>query len=79
MNLDNISNKHMKKIANYLRVQGGRQIVEPGYSNHVTLKGKVLENLYSLSYSTFDVKDGVEKRPIVYADAESVVSAVIDA
>ena len=80
LHLNNISNKHMKNIAKWLRVHGGRNCVEPGYSNEVTRVGKQLADLYKLETHTFEGKEGVKvQRPIIYADAEELVAAVTDA
>ena len=37
-----ISNRHMKSIAQRLRVHGGRSSVELGFANHITQKGQIL-------------------------------------
>ena len=78
--LNNISNKHMKNIAKWLRVHGGRDSVEPGYANTVTKVGQKLADLYKLEYHNFEGKEGIKvKRPVVYADAEELVATVTDA
>ena len=77
--LNNISNNHMKKVAHWLRVHAGRASVEPGYKNHVTKKGQSLSDLYKISYHDFEGQDSGIQLPVIWADAEELLSAVTDA
>lgn len=80
MYLNNTSNKHMKGIAQWLRVYGGRSCVEPGFANHITEKGRVLSDQYNLSSHTFEGGDGKEVTlPVVWAKAEALLDAVAEA
>ena len=49
------------------------------YYNHASNKGKILEGLYKKGTFEFDVEKTnlEEKRPVVYADAEELVEAVV--
>ena len=78
LHLNNISNRHMKGIAKWLRVHGGRSIVEPNFANHITKKGMILSDLYNLSKLSFEDGDETVERPVVWANAEDLLSAVAD-
>ena len=45
LHLNNISNRHIKGIAKWLRVHTGRKSVEPGFATHITRKGQALCDL----------------------------------
>ena len=45
IHLNNISNRHMKTIAKWFRVHGGRKSVKPEYANEVTKVGQILAEL----------------------------------
>ena len=78
--LNNISNRHMKTIANYLRVRAGRTAVEPGFANHLTKKGQKLSDLYKLSWHQFEAGDDQQVNlPVVWANAEDLLSTVSEA
>ena len=78
--LNNVSNQHMKGIAKWLRVKLGRKAVEPGYKSHLVEKGQLLSDLYNISHHNFDIGDGKQEvRPVVWGNAEALISAVADA
>lgn len=73
----------MKKITNFIRTTAGKKSVPFYYRDHASQKAKVLEEIYQCGFADFDVEKKVpsqkEKRPVVYADAESLLSAVLEA
>ena len=79
IHLNNISNKHIKNIAQWLRVHGGRSSVEPGFANHISKKGQTLSNNYKLSYHTFEEGEGKSDKPVIWAKAEDLLAAIADA
>ena len=42
--LNNASNKQMRHLTQWLRVNCGRKSAVPGYANHVSINGKKLED-----------------------------------
>ena len=77
--LNNISNSHMRQVAQWIRVHAGRASVEHGYKNHLTKRGQSLSDMYHLSYHNFEGDDSSLKRPVFWADAEHPLAAVTDA
>ena len=77
--LCNASSKDMKKIVNWVRVSAGRNAIPPYYREHMQATGRSLESLYNITHAEFDL-EGKEKkreqRPVVWADAESLLDAV---
>ena len=65
--LNNISNSHMRQVAQWIRVHAGRASVEPGYKNHVTKRGQSLSDMYHILYQNFEGDDLDVKRPVVWA------------
>ena len=53
-------------------------IVEPNFANHITKKGMILSDLYNLSKLSFEDGDETVERPVVWANAEDLLSAVAD-
>ena len=79
IHINNISNKHMKAIAQFIRANIGRKCVEPGYANHITEKGQTLADIYHLSHHEFEDNDKKVTLPVVWANAEEVISTISDA
>lgn len=77
------SSRQMKKVTNFLRSNAGKHSV-PAYYNttHVNENSKKLENVYQSGIFEFEVgqKTNVkEKRPVVWADSEELLQAVLKA
>ena len=75
----------MRGIAQWIRTNVGRKAIEPAYATHITEQGKILSDIYHLSYETFDVEKGEkekkekrEVRPVIWGDAEQLVTSVAD-
>lgn len=77
-----VSGNQMKKIANFVRCGVGRKSIPPHYAKHLSDKSKVLENVYKHGIYNFDCENDSSKqkhpRPVVYADAEEILDAVIE-
>ena len=69
----------MKAIAQFIRANIGRKCVEPGYANHITEKGQTLADIYHLSHHEFEDNDKKVTLPVVWANAEEVISTISDA
>lgn len=68
----------MKKLTNFLRCNVGRKSVPPFYEKHLSENSNALENIYKEGIDEFDTKNGKEKMPVVWADAEELLEAVIE-
>ena len=69
----------MKKLTNFIRSSAGQDSVSPNYYEHMHKKGNILKPLYKNGVYKFDVEkqDKKEDRPVVWADAESLVDKVV--
>lgn len=82
--LDNVrvnlgfSSKEMKKVTNYLRSNVGKNSVPAHYAKHMSKKSKILKDVYKLETLEFECKGKKKcKRPVVFADAEELLDAVV--
>lgn len=84
--LDNFQNNtgaslnQMKKLTNFLRSAAGKRSVPTYYAKHASEKSKTLEDVYKEGIFDFDTDNttGKEKRPVVWADAEELLEAIIN-
>ena len=69
----------MKKFLNFLRTSSGKNSVPKNMYQKMSDRGKILKNLYKNDNYDFEVEKSEckEKRPVVWADAEELVEAVI--
>ncbi|XP_043473381.1 uncharacterized protein LOC122505669 isoform X2 [Leptopilina heterotoma] len=70
----------MKKMADVVRRVVGRRSVSSNLAEHLSLKSTLLSDLYQHDVREFHVegvKNTKEKRPVVFADAEAIVSKII--
>ena len=73
-----VSVNSMKIFANFIRSTVGRKSLPANYSKHMSEKSTILKNLYHTAICEFECKDSVEKRPVVFADAEALLDAVVE-
>ena len=72
------SSNEIKKLTNMLRSTAGRKSVPAYYSQHVSERSRTLENICKSDEMKFDTESSVkENRPVVWADAEELVEAVV--
>lgn len=73
------THRGMLKMTNYLRAHLGRNSVSKNITKKLSEKSNLLESCYKAGNFSFDTKMGKENRAVVWADAEELVSSVIDA
>lgn len=84
--LDNLQNNmrfsstKMRYLENFIRCNAGRKSIPSNYRDHAIENGKVLKDVYKVGSHVFDVEgvDTKKNRPIVYADCEELLEAVVD-
>ena len=83
--LDNLQNNigasvnQMKKIANFMSCSARKKSIPSHYSKHLSEHCKSLSDIYNEQWLEFDAEgDKKEIRPVVWADAETLLDAVID-
>ena len=81
-NITGSSINKMKIITNFIRCKVGRKSIPPNYLDHMSEKSKILKDVYKHGTYEFDCSDEntsiKQKRPVVYADAEELLDAVIE-
>lgn len=72
--------KHMRKVTNLLRTHAGKNSVEKGVLKSLSEKSNRLDSCYKSDFLLFDIekKKIKEKRPVIWADAETLVETVIE-
>ena len=74
-----LSQTKMIEATNFLRSHAGKFSVPKHYKEHMKEKSKLLEDLYRSSQHSFECDGGKQElRPVVYADAQELVKAVIE-
>lgn len=75
-----LSNNSVKKLAHWMRVHGGRQILPPYIRSSVSMAGKALKTLYTVeSHEMIVDKDGrKENRPVFYGNATAILDKVCE-
>lgn len=74
----NASANDMKKITSMLRSAAGRKSVPSYYNDHVSARSRDLDDVYQTSLAYFDTDSGgKQERPVVWANAEQLVEAVV--
>lgn len=69
----------MRKLANFIRSTAGRKSVPSGFEKHLSEKSKTLNDVYKEDVREFETdKEKIEKRPVVWADAEELLKAVLE-
>lgn len=76
-----MSLKDVKKVTNFIRTKAGKKSIPINYIKHASQKAKQLEDVYHCGEFDFDIEKlpEKEKRPVVYADAETLLDAVLEA
>lgn len=71
--------KQMKRIVNFIRCTAGKKSVPSYHARHMGENVKSLLDFYKQGTFEFDVDNSVvkQKRPVVWANAEELVEAVI--
>lgn len=78
--LGNMSDRNMKVATNFIRCKAGRNSIPTGHRNEMSSKSKEFEAFYHKDTILLDGYGNTEvSRPIVYADAKELVSAVSSA
>lgn len=73
-----VSRNHMVNMANFIRSSAGRKSIPASYTEHMSIKSKMLEDVYKEGIYEFDTDKGKkEKRPVVWADSEEHLRAVL--
>ena len=69
----------MKKVTSLIRSNTGRSALPSNYVEHMSKESKKLKHLYHLDELLFDTdcKEGKEKRPVVWANAEELLDYVV--
>ena len=69
----------MRKLSHFLRCTAGRSSVPTYYEKHLSEKSKLLFNIYNEKILEFDIENEKkkEKRPVVWADAETLLETVV--
>lgn len=77
--ISGLSLQKMEKFTNFLRSTVGKKSVPPYYRRHVSQKAKCLESLYKSDSLEFEIEKSEDKqlRPVVWADAEELLDAVM--
>lgn len=76
-----VSSNQMKKVTNFLRSNAGKQSVPAFYNTKHVENSRKLEHLYKEGVFDFDIgknKMEKEKRPVVWADAEELLNAILE-
>lgn len=70
----------MKDVTNFIRCTTGRKSVPKNYLQHMLDSSKTLEGIYKHGFYEFDseISTTKQKRPVVYADAQQLLDAVIE-
>lgn len=68
----------MKKLVNFIRSQVGRKSVPSNYNHPIQEKQKSMNIIYQETFSNFETKEGIKKRPIVYANASELLDFVFE-
>ncbi|CAH0554824.1 unnamed protein product [Brassicogethes aeneus] len=74
-----LSNNKMELVTNFVRTCAGKKSVSSNFREKLREESKTLEPFYKCAELEFDVSDCKEKqkRKVIYADAESILEAVI--
>lgn len=74
-----VSCNHMKKMTSFLRNSAGRKSVPVSYEQNISQKLRTLEDVYMDDVFQFDTgNDQKENRPVIWADAEELLDAVVE-
>ena len=79
-----VPGNQMRKITNFIRCKVGRKSIPLRYAKHVSDKSKILSDVYKHEVHYFDCESSSNKekekllRPVVYADAEELLDAIIE-
>lgn len=74
----NLSQNKMIKVTNFLRSAVGKNSVPSHYQDHMSKKSKTLKDIYRKDKFKFECEGKkVDERPVVYADAEELLEAVV--
>lgn len=75
----NLSQTQMGKVCNLIRVGAGKNCLEPHLREHISEKSRLLESYYqSGQFELLNEKGDLQKKPVVFADAETLITAVIE-
>lgn len=72
------SSNYMKKLVNFIRSNVGRKSVPSNYNHSMQEKQKSMETIYQETFSNFETKEGIIKRPVVYANASELLEFVFE-
>ena len=76
-----VSSNYMKKMTNFLRNAAGRKSVSVTYHKHASQKSKNIRTRLSggcFFYFDAEGKSAKVKRPVIWADAQTLLEAVLD-
>lgn len=73
-----LSKNKMNKVTNFLRAHAGKNSVPTHYREHMVEQSKLLEDVYHSAKYSFECDGGQQgMRPVVFANAEEIIEAVV--
>lgn len=73
-----LSKNKMNKVTNFLRAHAGKNSVPTHYREHMVGQSKLLEDVYHSAKYSFECDGGQQgMRPVVFANAEEIIEAVV--